>query len=165
MYWLAALFFAIGGDGWFSVEKNPTATPEEVWEDSSIWPVFTKQMGKERFLIRFPADPTYFYDPLGELEVDAESDSEKSVLRVFPRSDDVLEKRVAELSSQPDVLLIQIEAPSSHLVDLQYFSQGKWVAERLVLTSEHLYLLQTSSEKPSHAHHQQFISSLDIQVL
>ena len=163
---LVSVFSSIGqGDGWFPVEKIEATRAEESWEDQdqSIWPVFSKHFGGEKVLARFPADPVYRYLSSSEIEITATKGAETSQLTILDSIDpEMLTQRVKEISVDLDTLLVKVEQVEPHIFDLQYFKEGMWVAERLLLTGEHLYIFRTASSEPLSGNHQTFVSLIDI---
>lgn len=151
-----------GGDGWFPVEKVETPSVEEKVEEESH-PIYVQKLGHERFQIQLPAEPMYQYLSESEVEISVHQGEEVFLLRVLERPDgDILAQKVKEITSEPGIVIVAIEQNAEDLVDLHYFVQGKWVKERLLLTEEHLYLLQTQSVQPLTAAHEECISSLAI---
>jgi hypothetical protein len=151
-------------DGWFPVEKKQTEKQEEVWDESggAIWPVFTKRFGEESIQVRFPGAPEYRVLSGTELEIFSSSGGEESLLRILnPQDLAVLDTHIENLPQE--AVLIEVKRPESNILDLQYYSEGKWVAERLIVDESHLYLFQTSSKNPLGASHKKVISSLNIQ--
>lgn len=160
---LFASFFGslVAEEGWYPVEKKKTVAPEEVWEDSSLWPVFTKRHGEERVFLRFPSDPTYTYPASDVLQVESSQGGEIYTLIVRPDTD-LFERRLAELGGQSQTFLIGYAKPEPHILDIQYYFEDRWVAERLYL-GDHLYILRTASKEPLSSTHARFVTSLDIQ--
>lgn len=165
---LAALFGQIDPNGWASVER-PKKTPfEESLEerDRSVWVVFTKVVGEEKFFVRFPNDPSYTYLPQDELEIVASEARRECRLQVLSPKEEgsCLEKRGLALSSNPEILLVE-ERLEGDIGDFLYYSNGKWVWERLLKTAHHLYFFQTKSDDLSGDFHRQFVSSFEVDFL
>lgn len=161
IYLLAAISPVVDSDDWSPVEKSETTRPMEDEEyDLSVWPVFSKKVGSDTVIIRFPADPTYRYLSSSEIEISSTQGNETSQLTILdPTETDIFEKRLKEISAQAGALVISVEQSDSETLDLRYFSQGKWVAERILATPEHLFVFQTSSPEPLTGNHQRFVSS------
>ena len=123
------------GDGWFPVEKEPKA--QEQGEEAPASVFFSKTLGPERILIRFPEEPTYLYTVLGDLEISSQKDGEQYQLTV-------------QQEGEPRE-------------DLLYLLDGKWVHEHFVQTDSHFYHFKTLSERPDSPGHQEFISSFSIE--
>lgn len=155
------LFASIDSNGWVSVEPPKKSSFEGALqeEDSSIWVVFTKKLGPEKLLVRFPEDPEYTYLTPDEMEIFTSQDGATYRLRVLKADPSFLKEREKQLSSD----LITEESTTPNTLDLFYRSEGSWVWERLVLTPHHLYILQTTSDTLISEGHQQFVDSLDIQ--
>ncbi len=106
--------------------------------DPSIWTLFSKKVGVEKMLVRFPADPVYRYTENGALELTSERDGEVFILTV---------QKGGELSGDPP-----------HL-----FDEGKWVHEHLIQTAHHLFHFRTLSDEPQSLNHSRFISSFSLE--
>ena len=123
-------------DGWFPVEQGFTAQ-EQVEEGAAAWTFFSKTLGSEKFLVRFPEEPTYLYTVLGDLKITSQKEGEQFQLTV-------------QQEGEPRE-------------DLLYLLDGKWVREHFVQTDSHFYHFKTLSERPNSPAHQEFISSFSIE--
>ncbi len=170
---LLLLSSTIEENGWVSVDKpqkQAQSQHEEV--DPSIWTVFAKEFGSEKVLIRFPEDPGYRYPQIDQgdketMEIDSTSGETLHRLNVlkFPDQplDELIQKKINNIQSEEGALLVQTDQIDGQMADLLYRSQGKWVRERLILTDEHLYILQSASETLEGSSHTQFIASFDLE--
>lgn len=153
---------------WVPIEKTEVVTPEEIWEsqDHSIWPIFSKKTGHEKILIRFPSDPVYRYLSPNEMEITAIEGSETTQLLILEKGVvDSVNQRIQELTDAPNVLLLDVQKESDRLLDIQFFTEGKWVFERVLITEEHLYIFQSSSTEPHIKNHARFVASFDLENL
>ena len=150
-------------DGWVSVERPPTSIPfEHVGEedDSSIWVLFSKKVGEESFMARFPEDPQSNYLSPGEVEVTAAKEGALHRLTVLEGSQETLVQKAGEIASRSDILLVEAVRTSPDTFDCLYQSEGKWVWTHLHATPHHLYILETQSDTLQGDNHHYFVSSL-----
>lgn len=167
---LNSLFGVLDAEGWALVAKPKerafTRSLEEE-RDPSIWVVFAKQLGDEKFLVRFPEDPLYTYLTSDEMEISCSRGDISYLLRVLrnPGSSFFDErKKVVEL--HPETLLIQERRPSPHILELFYRNEeGKWVWEQLRLSAHHLYFFQTKSDTIQSDLSYQFVNSLELEIV
>lgn len=160
--------------GWVQVERPKKDYAEQnKEEDSSIWPVFAKQLGSERILLRFPEDPAYHYPGAGvedfdSIVVGASRDDWTFQMSAAPRIpedlSELIQRKIAILDSDEEVLFIHSHQVESRVVDLLYRSKDQWVRERVLSAPEHLYVLRTSGPTLSDAKHHLFISSFDLEI-
>ena len=156
----SSLIAAPDSSGWVALEKPIPYVEEEIADREGIWAVFSKQIGKESFTVRFPDDPVYRYFGEG-IEIFSVKDSEKFHLFISEIQDfSTFEKRLEAIEAIPGVLLVQAEKISSDTFDLSYKADGKWVQERLFFTSSHAYTMQTTSLEFGSENHRFFIDSL-----
>lgn len=132
----------VGGEdnGWFPVEKPQKSQNQAEEDDPTIWVLFSKNLDSEKFLVRFPTEPSYRYSETGELEIVAEGEEETFILTIQ--------------ESAPR------ELPN---VDLHYQSEGKWVHEHFVQTDQHLYHFKTLSKVAKSESYREFITSFSIE--
>lgn len=155
-------------DGWVTippVKKNTFTETDADKDNSSIWALFSKQLGNENLLIRMPEDPKYRYLSSGEMEITSSSKGESyllNVLNAVPR--DSVETQVKDEFFQPEILLEEVSRISSSQWDIFYRKDGKWIAKTYMLKGNHLYIFQTESLFSHRENHQQFVSSLDIKI-
>ncbi len=126
-----------GDDGWFPVEKVPKASEVMSDIDSSIWVLFSKDLGDEQFSIRFPEEPFY-----------RSSEGGHFLVRALKGGD------IYELSAEPRDLLLEGSAG-----DRSFEWEGKWVHEHTVQTSSHTYHLRLYTSNPMAQSAKEFISS------
>lgn len=173
---LILIGFALGGsatsveapydaeaDGWVSVERHDKEAPalgaDET--DPSIWVTFTKELGAEKFLVRFPAEPVHKYLNAegSEMEIKASAHGSEYLLRVLAPADDFLTARKASLGESVHLF----EKKNEKEAEIVYWQDGYWFVERLISTQEHAYILQTkNSDFESHLH-SLFAASLNIE--
>jgi hypothetical protein len=172
---LAFLLLAgpVDENGWASVEppkKNPLEQKGD--GDPSVWPVFSRQFGSDRLLIRFPADPVYRYPNLDQgdsetMEIESEVPGTLHRIRV-ERSDrdmdDLFKDKIELIQVEEESLLVLSDRTSGKVSDFLYRSDSKWIRERIIASSERTYVLQTFSDSLSDSAHQKFISSLDLEI-
>src|SRR5438093_677742 len=78
---------AMDGNGWVALEHPITRQVHRVEEETSVWVVFSKQLDKESFRVRFPVDPEVHFLSSEEIEMRAKvSDNEFSLQVLHPRS-------------------------------------------------------------------------------
>jgi len=153
-------------DGWVPVERPGPREEEFPDEEIGVWVVFSKELEGEKFLVRFPDDPSYRYYP-GGIQVDAFEGEDRLRLRVEKRAEGeieaLFEERIEEIRFLPNALLLK--AKKSLLgdrLDLFYRADEKWVWERIQSTSKLLYTFHTESPEMAGLSHREFISSLDV---
>ncbi len=155
---------ALVGDssGWYPVEQPRKAEINRDEDDPSIWALFAKKMGEERFLVRFPDDPAYSYPSPGILKISSVREGEQFTLWVEKKEaiQGGYEERVQELGSQEDISLLTVGEDTR---DIMYRKEGKWVREHLVESASHLFLFQTVSPEFSEKNHQYFVQSLSFE--
>ena len=122
--------------GWVSLAQ-PQKVSEEVAEDEEgAWVVFFKDMGAEKFLVRFPEDPSCTQIPGGVL-LEANNGEERVCLRVESG----------------------VKKP---LGDRSYDTPEGWAREKVFATSNFVYTLKTFGEKTGPNSHQIFVDSIDV---
>lgn len=126
--------------GWFPVEKAQKREEQTEEDDPSIWVLFAKSLGSEKFLVRFPQEPQYLYAETGEFTVTSEGEGGETYQ-----------------------LTVQKRGPDQELPEIHYQSEGKWVHESFLQTEEHLYHLKTTSHLPGSKSYQEFFTSLFIE--
>lgn len=153
-------------DGWVALApllKTATEETDSKNGDSSVWAIFSKQWDGEHFMVRFPEDPIYSYPKEGEMELSSAIGEKRYTLRIVKAAgEEALEKRIKEILLEPEALLESLERPLDNVYDIFYRKEGKWVAERYLLTSQHLYVLHSDSPLTNREDHQKFVDSLDI---
>jgi hypothetical protein len=130
---------AEGENGWYTVEKSEKVDEQIEDTDPSIWALFVKDLGKEKFQIRFPEEPSYRYLDTGEMIVQAQK-----------------EGQVFELT-------IEKAVTSGITGDRVYQSEGRWVREHVVMGDGHVYKLRSYSDFETDSNHKEFISSFLLQ--
>jgi hypothetical protein len=150
-------------DGWVAVERHEKeASPEGADEtDPSIWVVFSKKIGSEKILVRFPVEPAYKYlkEDGSEMEISASAEGSEHLALVLSPSNDLLKTRKTSLQGA----IIILERMSEEGEEIVYWKDGYWFKEKLVSTEEHSYILQTKSADLDSDSHRIFASSLDIE--
>ncbi|MES2273243.1 MAG: hypothetical protein V4487_03535 [Chlamydiota bacterium] len=145
-----------GAGGWFSIEQPQKLPAESDEDDPSIWVVFTKNIGAEKFLLRFPKDPSLKQISSDRVEISSLQDGASYQLSVEKAGD--VNRRLKEVEALPGVSLIRAEQKGA-VLDLHYRLGEKWVYEHLSLTFEHLYLFQTTSPEANEENHRLFVNS------
>lgn len=161
----SSLFGTIDTAGWASVESPKKLSSTESFEeqDPAVWIVFSKELEREKFLVRLPEDPRYSYLPEGGFELFSSREEDSYLLRVFARADsNALQNRLKELSLEEGVTLIEASQPGPERLDLLYRSEGCWVWETWLLSPHSLYFFQTKSSLLSGEKHRQSVDSLEI---
>ncbi|HEY4255203.1 MAG TPA: hypothetical protein VGM34_02520 [Chlamydiales bacterium] len=133
---------SMNADGWVNLER-PKQEPFSIEEiDPSIWVVFAKKMGAEKFLVRFPEDPTYRYldEKKVEMEIFTVSEAKTHRLHIKPAED----------------------APG--MTEKSYWQDGFWVFERMLTTKHNSYFFQTKTISIDLISHRQFIDSFDVET-
>ena len=155
------MFAEPDANGWVKVERphaNNAFEHAGDEDDASIWVLFSKQLGGEKFCVRFPQDPTTTYLSPDEMELTAAQHR----LLILQPSRDVLEQRAQEIALLPGTVILEVVRLGEDRFDLFYRSEGQWVREHLLLTPHHLYLLQTKSTGPQIKDHETFVHSFVI---
>lgn len=169
--WLSLLsVFATVPDsaGWVEVERPARANSFERSgdeDDADIWVIFSKRLGADNFMVRFPEDPVYVYSDSesAEMEIFASKDGETHRLIVLKTKEaNVLERRIREIALMPDILLIETSQMSSKEGEILYRKEGKWVRERLKATPNHLYIIQTKTSDFQSRSHSYFAESFNV---
>lgn len=124
-------------DGWYPVEKQKVAPSAREEDDPSIWVLFAKKEGGERFQVRFPVAPTYHYAENGDLEV------------------------VGERGGQSFRLTVSRGGEAKE--DLHYPAEEGWMHEHFVKTGAHLYHFQLLGSQADAPHFREFITSFSIE--
>ncbi|HAB98976.1 MAG TPA: hypothetical protein DCE71_04060 [Parachlamydiales bacterium] len=168
-----ALFGAIDEKGWVSVERPQKAEAAQVVDESdTTWPVFSKQFGEDRVLVRFPVEPTYTYPRISEndretIQVEASTPVATHRFIALPSTltlDAVLEQKKLSIPSEGDALLVSSERTGPNSIQLLYRSDKMWVRERIVASSDRVYILQTLSESLNESEHLKFSNSFDLEI-
>jgi hypothetical protein len=126
-------------EGWFPVEKVPKGAEPSEERDPSIWTLFSKSLGDEKFFIRFPDDPVYQYIDSETIEISSAKDGETFQLTVQP------------------------VGPADLEGELSYEAEGKWVTIHLVQSEGHFYRFKTVCNEAKSPQHEAFISSFFIE--
>ena len=151
----------VNSSDWVAVERQEKdSTPAGADEsDPSIWVVFAKTIGSEKFLVSFPVEPGYKYtqNDGSAMQISASAGASNHHVEVFGPSSDLLSYRKAVLQGGIIVLEKSDEAGS----DLIYWKDGYWYMERLISTGVHSYILQTKNADLESESHQMFVSSFD----
>jgi len=131
--------------------------------DSAVWVVFSKQVGEENVMIRFPEDPVYRELSSGDLEISSNVQDGVYTLRVLsPVSFDQVGQRIEAMVLEKGISSFEVVYLGQNAWDLSYHQDGRFVGQRLCLTSHHLYVLETDLCVVSSEGHDLFVSSLDI---
>lgn len=158
----------VDSDGWVSltpIEKRAIEDPGLDQEDPSIWALFSKQLGDENFMVRFPVEPKYHYISQDEMEITAESPEGHYSLRVLNALPfDAVETQVQEVFMQTDVVLLEKKKVADNRWEIVYQKEGKWVAQTFLLHFQHLYIFQTEDVVFHRENHQKFASSFDVVI-
>ena len=163
----------IDENGWVSVEPLQKKSIEQKGGgEIAVWPVFSRQFGVERVLIRFPTDPSYGYPNLetGDSEsLFAESTNEGFTHRLHVQNssseiDEIIKNKIESIEGEKGSLLVFSGQKNEKIADFLYRDGGKWVRERIIRTPAHLYVLQTFSDTLSDSNHQKFISTFDLEI-
>ena len=160
--WIAA---PLDEQGWALVERPQKNSFEHAGDedDPSIWVIFSKKLGKENFMVRFPEDPLYSHPSEGEMELASSKEGISYRLHIREAASlEELERRSKEIAMQPGILLIEAKRVAVDTLDLLYQTEGKWVWERLHLTPHHLYVFQTKNEVFQSDGHRYFIKSFNV---
>jgi len=149
--------------GWVAVERfdkeeHPLGADET---DPSIWVVFAKEIGNEKFLVSFPKEPTYKYlnEEGSEMELFASCGGAEHVLQVLLPSENLLEARKESLQGA----IHFFEKKDETGTEIIYWKGGYWFMERLVSLGTHSYILQTKTVDFENQAHSLFSASLDIE--
>lgn len=152
-------------DGWVPVERPERYIEEFSEDEAGVWVVFCKEVEGEKFMVRFPEDPSYKYFP-GGIAIDAEKEGDSFHLQVEKRSEEAPEayfdRKIQEVSALPETFLVKVKRSEGERLDLLYHSNGRWVWERILSTPNSLYSFRTVSDRMVGDTHRQFISSLDV---
>ncbi len=153
-------------DGWVALSPVVKKTIESVEndpEESSIWVYFSKEIGDEQVMVRFPEDPKYRYLSPDEMEITSSHAGGEYSLRVLDRvSEESVEEQIKEVFLQPDISLNEISRTADHVWDISYRKEGKSVFQTFILSSHHLYIFQTEDPIFHRENHEKFVKSLDI---
>ena len=157
-------------DGWYTVprpKKEDVQGSDE--RDLSVWVVFSKQIGAEKFLISMPNEPVYRYtDREGsQMEVYSTSGNDQFSLQVLKTASDdpnyLLDAR--KISCPIAMIVEEVRASESNpYSELTYWYEGNWYHERVVVTGESTYFLQTKSPDFSLGTHNHFASSFNTEI-
>lgn len=164
----------VDSDGWYTIPK-PTKEEQGIGadeQDPSIWVVFSKQIGDERILVSLPTEPTYQYlDRAGEeMEVFSQSNGTEYRLQIIDQVyDDPNSLLMERVQESPGVILVGAaeEIPAGDFgvySEVSYWKDGFWYQERVVVTSQHTYFLQTKSETYSSDTFSQFANSFNAEI-
>jgi len=151
-------------DGWVSVERREKRA-EEFEDEKGVWVVVSKEIGPEHFFVGFPEDPkTRTVD--GKVEWTASSNHDLLSLRVEKRDAgkegaQFFDERLFSLSAHPETFLVKTHV-SANGFDLFYRQEGKWVWEKIVVTENFFYLLQTTSDQMSGDSHRKLVKSFSL---
>ena len=168
-----SLFGSMDEKGWVSVEKPQKAETHQIIDESDhTWPAFIRQFGADKVVIRFPEEPRYSYPRLAwegskvmQIEGSKEGVLHRLLVQPAPESFDAfIEQKKLSLSSQEDSLLVSSDSIDHRTVDLLYRSEKKWVRERIFVSKDHIYLMQTISESLDGAPYLQFVGSFDLEI-
>ena len=123
-------------------------------------------MEGEKFLVRFPDDPSYRYHSNG-FELDAVSGDDSLSLQVERQLEGSIESlfkgKIQKLEELGEATLIKAkQSGDGRRLDLFYKIGDKWVWERIIASSKLLYTFRTESPEMSGKIHRHFIASLDI---
>lgn len=164
---------SIDENGWASVERPKKSPIEQKGEeDPSVWPVFARQFGTDRVLIRFPTDPIYRYPNLERgdsetMEIESRVPGTLHRIRVEENEQglsEMVKEKIDSIEADENSLLVLSERTSGKVADLFYRAENQWIRERIIKTDARTYVLQTFSDSLSDDSHQKFISSLDLEI-
>jgi len=155
-------------DGWYTLPhpKKEVQAPGADERDMSVWVVFSKKIGSEKILISMPKEPIYRYMGSEGTEMEVISsygDSEhrlQVINKVYENSDILLESRKQGCAGALIVSENRVDGAYSELV---YWQNGKWIYERVIVTSERTYFLQTKSQDVANEAHLRFVNSFTIE--
>lgn len=126
-----------GGDGWVSLNKEVKKAWAAEFDDSTVWPLFYKDLGAEKFSVRLPNHPSYRQAGVGRFEIQSEKGDE--VLELIAFSKERGGRGVPNDSISP--------------------FEGGWVLEHVVLTEHYKYVLRTYTSDAESPIHTKFIRS------
>ena len=126
-------------EGWYPIEKEIKAPEQPEKEDPSIWFLFVKSVGEEKFHVRFPDEPVYRYLENGDLAISSEKEGE-----VFE-------------------LTIRDTDPNIPHSDLLYPVGDQWVREHFLQTTHHLFHFKTLRNTLDEKFSDSFFSSISIE--
>lgn len=151
-------------NGWVVLDQ-PIQRPvdAEIEEDSSVWVIFSKQLGDESFRVRFPVNPEYRYISSEEMEIFTVFEERAFSLHVlrFHTSEELTQK-IQDLFSLSNISLIEVSRSAENIYDIQYREEGMWVKQRYFSSQKHLYILQTKMALFDETQHDYFVSSFEI---
>ncbi len=168
-----ALFGAMDEKGWVSVERpQKTEVGQTIDESDVTWPVFVRQFGEDRVLVQFPSEPSYMYPRIlqndretMQVEASTELTTHRMLVELSSLSlDAVIQQKKLSIASQEDGLLVSSELTGVNTAELLYRSDKKWVRERIIVSTGHVYSLQTLSESLNEASHLKFSNSFDLEI-
>lgn len=156
----------IDSGGWVALGpaiKKGSGEEARQEDDPSLWVIFSKQLGNENFMIRFPEDPAYTYLSPEEMQISASADGASYTLRVLQAASvEEMELRIKDLYLQSEMDVVKVDRPAENTFDIVLRKGGKSIAQRIFLTSQHVYILETENVIFHRENHQKFITSLDV---
>jgi hypothetical protein len=155
-------------EGWVSVErpKKEAEVSGADERDPSIWVMFAKQIGVEKFLISFPDEPTYRYmNGNGEeMEVMTVSEGIEHKLQVwnekFESAEQMLKLRLERISA---TAVIE-QKSDENSAELLVWKDDFWLHEKIIKTEHHTFFLQTKSPSIERDSHRAFVQSFDFEI-
>lgn len=165
------LFGSIDENGWVSVERPSQVPSQQIVAREGDWPVFIRQFGSDRAIIRFPGEPSYTYPNIekGDLEtmwISAQHLGGVHTLLVEPKTVDFgvfIEQRKGRIEGDVKAFIVSSELKDNRTFDLMYRKDEKWVRERVLMSSERFYILQSVSDTLNEEFHLQFTRSFDVE--
>lgn len=139
---------AFGQDDWVKVPPKELVVHQLEQEDHSIWVVFSKTMGSDRVLVRFPEDPTYRHHVDGHFEAFA------THLGVGELSLSAKKKNFSSKKSSAQTL---------GEVIYRDIETGRWIMEKHIETDQFLYVLRFSHPSQSTVIFRQFVDSFEVE--
>lgn len=170
-----AILGAAPEKGWVSVERPHQTTEQQSLVNSSKenWPVFVRHFGVDKVLIRFPNEPSYDYPYVerGDLEtmqISSTTSESAHSLFVGKRSGEDLEafatKRKESFDAKEGAFVVSFEKIEERIFDLFYRNEERWVRERILVSPDRFYVLQTVTETVSEDLHRKFFASFDLEM-
>ena len=162
---IASAWAVPDADGWVSLRPPERAIEETVEDSDGTWAVFSKEMGGEKFFVRFPGDPSYRYLPNG-MTVEAGQDGDSFLLLVQERADRDLaayfDQKKKEIEADPEMFLVKSQEVEGEGFEMLYRFHDRWVWERVVETPGFFYSFHTESDQMAGNWHRKFVSSFTV---
>ncbi len=152
-------------DGWVLLQTPVTKPMDaDIEEDLAVWVVFSKQLEKETFRLRFPVAPEYSCGSSGEeMIVHAALDGNEFSLQVLnPVSFEELMQKVEGLLVSSNISLAEGFQREGGAYDVHYQEGNVFVKQRFYSSLHHLYILQTKTVLADTELHEYFVDSFEI---